>query len=133
MFKTRVSRIGVTIAALVGVACPAAALAAAGGQGEESRGVQPRIEARLTALQRPTRHLHRTIEVQISQIRSERRARLRKQRREAFATLPGGVSQETLDSIAACESGGDPTAVDASGTYRGKYQFDTGTWASVGG
>ena len=47
--------------------------------------------------------------------------------------LAAGVSQETLDAIAACESGGDPTAVDASGTYYGKYQFDTGTWASVGG
>jgi soluble lytic murein transglycosylase-like protein len=47
--------------------------------------------------------------------------------------LAPGVSQATLDAIAACESGGDPTAVDASGTYYGKYQFDTGTWASVGG
>lgn len=44
-----------------------------------------------------------------------------------------GVSQATLDAIGACESGGDPTAVDASGTYFGKYQFDLGTWASVGG
>jgi len=44
-----------------------------------------------------------------------------------------GVSQSTLDAIAACESGGDPTIVDASGTYYGKYQFDTGTWASMGG
>jgi soluble lytic murein transglycosylase-like protein len=44
-----------------------------------------------------------------------------------------GVSQATLDSIAACESGGDPTAVSADGTYRGKYQFDYGTWASMGG
>lgn len=44
-----------------------------------------------------------------------------------------GVSQATLDSIASCESGGDPTVVDASGTYYGKYQFDMGTWASVGG
>jgi soluble lytic murein transglycosylase-like protein len=44
-----------------------------------------------------------------------------------------GVSQATLDAIAACESGGDPTAVSADGTYRGKYQFDYGTWASVGG
>jgi hypothetical protein len=44
-----------------------------------------------------------------------------------------GVSQSTLDSIAACESGGNPAAVDPSGTYRGKYQFDLGTWASVGG
>lgn len=44
-----------------------------------------------------------------------------------------GVSSGTLESIAACESGGDPTAVDSTGTYRGKYQFDLGTWASVGG
>ena len=47
--------------------------------------------------------------------------------------LAGGVSQSTLDAIAACESGGDPTAVDSSGTYHGLYQFDMGTWASVGG
>ena len=44
-----------------------------------------------------------------------------------------GVSQATLDAIASCESGGDPAIVDASGTYHGKYQFDVGTWASVGG
>jgi soluble lytic murein transglycosylase-like protein len=46
--------------------------------------------------------------------------------------LVGGVSQETLDAIAACESGGDPTAVNSAGYY-GKYQFDLGTWQSVGG
>ena len=44
-----------------------------------------------------------------------------------------GVSQSTLDAIAACESGGDPTAVSPDGTYRGKYQFDLGTWAAMGG
>jgi hypothetical protein len=38
-----------------------------------------------------------------------------------------------LDRIATCESGGDPRAVDPSGTYRGKYQFDRGTWAAMGG
>jgi soluble lytic murein transglycosylase-like protein len=64
--------------------------------------------------------------------------RQRAKRREAKASAYGtpesvGVDQATLDSIAACESGGDPTAVDPSGTYRGKYQFDMGTWASVGG
>lgn len=47
--------------------------------------------------------------------------------------LAGGVSQSTLDAIAACESGGNPAAVDSSGTYYGLYQFDLGTWASVGG
>jgi hypothetical protein len=66
-------------------------------------------------------------------IEAVRRARLRREHREAFSTLPGGVSIETLDSIGACESGGDPTAVSSDGSYRGKYQFDYGTWESVGG
>ena len=62
----------------------------------------------------------------------------RKRRKEAAEPDYGtpasvGVDQSTLDSIAACESGGDPSAVDPSGTYRGKYQFDLQTWASVGG
>jgi hypothetical protein len=52
---------------------------------------------------------------------------------ERFAQLPGGVSIGTLEAIAACESGGDPEAVSPDGTYRGKYQFDQGTWESVGG
>jgi soluble lytic murein transglycosylase-like protein len=53
--------------------------------------------------------------------------------KEPSYALAGGVSQSTLDAIASCESGGDPTAVDSSGTYYGLYQFDMGTWASVGG
>ncbi|MFI5876487.1 ubiquitin-like domain-containing protein [Streptomyces sp. NPDC051445] len=36
-------------------------------------------------------------------------------------------------SLAACESGGRPDAVDSSGTYGGLYQFDTRTWQSLGG
>jgi hypothetical protein len=58
------------------------------------------------------------------------RARTREQRSEDFG-LAAGVSQATLDAIGACESGGDPTAVDASGTYYGKYQFDTGSPAAA--
>ncbi len=46
--------------------------------------------------------------------------------------LAPGVSLSNLNAIASCESGGDPTAVNAAGYY-GKYQFDSGTWASVGG
>lgn len=34
--------------------------------------------------------------------------------------------------LARCESGGNPRAVNAAGYY-GLYQFDTGTWRSVGG
>jgi hypothetical protein len=44
-----------------------------------------------------------------------------------------GVSSSTLEAVAACESGGDPTAVSADGAYHGLYQFDYGTWESVGG
>jgi hypothetical protein len=39
----------------------------------------------------------------------------------------------TLEAIAACESGGDPTAIGGGGIYRGKYQFTYETWQSVGG
>jgi hypothetical protein len=38
-----------------------------------------------------------------------------------------------LERIAACESGGDPTAVSADGQYRGKYQFSLETWSEMGG
>lgn len=66
-------------------------------------------------------------------IQAARQARIRREREEAFASLPGGVSQATLDAIASCESGGNPAAVSSDGTYRGKYQFSFETWASVGG
>ncbi len=36
-------------------------------------------------------------------------------------------------ALAACESGGRPNAVSASGTYRGMYQFSQQTWNGVGG
>ncbi len=38
-----------------------------------------------------------------------------------------------LEQIAACESGGDPTAISADGRYRGKYQFSRATWRAMGG
>jgi hypothetical protein len=51
----------------------------------------------------------------------------------ATTSAGGGATPGHLQAIAACESGGNPGAVDPSGTYRGKYQFDRQTWASVGG
>jgi Transglycosylase-like domain/Putative peptidoglycan binding domain len=39
----------------------------------------------------------------------------------------------TLQRIAQCESGGNPSAVSADGTYHGKYQFDLTTWRQLGG
>jgi soluble lytic murein transglycosylase-like protein len=67
----------------------------------------------------------------------ERVAAARKEARKERRYAPSGgtiqgVSLATLEAIAACESGGDPTAVNPAGYY-GKYQFDMGTWASVGG
>ena len=62
-----------------------------------------------------------------------RKRREAREEQERFASLPGGVSMATLESIASCESGGNPEAVSPDGTYRGKYQFDQGTWESVGG
>ncbi|MFE7580952.1 ubiquitin-like domain-containing protein [Streptomyces gardneri] len=50
--------------------------------------------------------------------------------------LPASVAgADSLDwgALAACESGGRPNAVDPSGTYGGLYQFDPGTWRSLGG
>jgi hypothetical protein len=68
---------------------------------------------------------------------AERVKRLQREKREEvkeeFETLPGGVTIETLESIAECESGGDPTIVSSDGSYRGKYQFSFSTWETVGG
>jgi peptidoglycan hydrolase-like protein with peptidoglycan-binding domain len=46
---------------------------------------------------------------------------------------PSGDAAATLQRIAQCESGGNPAAVSADGTYRGKYQFDRQTWREMGG
>jgi Transglycosylase-like domain/Putative peptidoglycan binding domain len=45
----------------------------------------------------------------------------------------GASGNATLEQIAQCESGGDPTAVSSDGQYRGKYQFTRETWAALGG
>ena len=54
--------------------------------------------------------------------------RKHRKRRHHAAAVPAA-----LKAIAACESHGNPRAVGGGGAFRGKYQFDYGTWASVGG
>jgi len=121
-------------ALFLSLALPATALAASGSGDESAKiGVNDAQVAEIAPLQRPVDRFHRLIDTVTHQLRVEHRAALRKQREEMFATLPGGVTIATLESIAACESGGDPTAVSSDGSYRGKYQFDFGTWESVGG
>jgi hypothetical protein len=47
---------------------------------------------------------------------------------EAPAPVSTGSSNAYVDP--SCESGGDPTVYDPSGTYWGKYQFDQQTWSA---
>lgn len=116
------------------LAVPAAALAAgAPGAAAAPAGVAPARALTAAPLQRPIDRFQHLVHVAAERIRAEERAQRLRHRREAFAALPGGVSAATLEAIAACESGGDPGAVSADGSYRGLYQFDYGTWESVGG
>jgi Transglycosylase-like domain len=122
------------LATAIGIAFPALAL----GAGREAPAKQAGEAAKRTAklkrakrpaeLGRPGAALRTAIKVQVRKIRVEQR-----KRNDRWRPLPGGVSQSTLDAIGECESGGDPHAVSSGGTYRGKYQFDYGTWAAVGG
>jgi Transglycosylase-like domain len=113
------------------LAFPAAALAASG----EKKTAGPAIgQAEVASLQRPVHRFRRVVRTIAADIRADERALASKREREEeerFAAL--GVSMATLESIASCESGGDPTIVSSDGSYRGKYQFDFGTWESVGG
>jgi peptidoglycan hydrolase-like protein with peptidoglycan-binding domain len=52
---------------------------------------------------------------------------------QSSTAAPEGAAAATLQRIAQCESGGNPSAVSADGTYRGKYQFDRETWRAMGG
>ncbi|QYA46439.1 transglycosylase family protein [Nosocomiicoccus ampullae] len=49
------------------------------------------------------------------------------------ASAPASNNGLNWSGLAACESGGNASAVDPSGTYHGLYQFDAQTWQSVGG
>lgn len=116
---------------VITLAFPAAAYAASGGTSDSPAISEAR--ALLTPLQRSVEQFRRMAQTIGHEVKAEYKASVRKARREKFAALPGGVSIETLESIASCESGGDPRIISSDGSYRGKYQFDQGTWESVGG
>jgi soluble lytic murein transglycosylase-like protein len=119
-------------AVAVGIGFPALATAASSETSAQAAGKSNRVATKRVspkALTRSARRFRDSIDIGVHQIRVERKRR----HKGRFGHLPGGVSQSTLDAIGECESGGDPHAVSSGGTYRGKYQFDYGTWASVGG
>jgi hypothetical protein len=101
---------------------------AAGASHDDGTHLSKRAQHELKFLDRPAKRFHAAI-----------RDWLREHDRPAQKTegvVPPeafGVSTATLDAIASCESRGNPAAISSGGAYRGKYQFDYGTWASVGG
>jgi hypothetical protein len=80
--------------------------------------------------------LLRGVETDSGRVRAAKRGELRRSipilRRQA-GPAPAPQASPALEAIAACESGGDPTAIGGGGLYRGKYQFSYETWQSVGG
>lgn len=99
------------------------------------------VNGRVAVLERPQRHFEESIRIgqrKLERIRERRQERANEATDSASqGAWPSpesvGVSSSTLEAIAACESGGDPTAVSVDGAYHGLYQFDYGTWESVGG
>jgi hypothetical protein len=121
-------------------AFPAVALAASGDSSVAGRqpnapriGLADAVPAGSNQLIVAAASFDRQIRAGARRLRIARRARLRREQREEFATLPAGVSMATLEAIASCESGGNPSAISSDGSYRGKYQFSFETWAAVGG
>ncbi|AYN40902.1 DUF348 domain-containing protein [Streptomyces dangxiongensis] len=89
---------------------------------------------------RRTTYVLRTVNGVREKPRRERTELVREPRRQVVrvGTRPRPASVDGADhlnwrGLAACESGGRPHAVDASGTYGGLYQFDARTWRSLGG
>jgi soluble lytic murein transglycosylase-like protein len=98
----------------------------------------PRADyAELPVLDKPGDRFIRSLEAARRRIRRARAAESAQSTQGIAGSHPTpeavGVASATLSAIASCESGGDPSAVSADGAYRGKYQFDDGTWASIGG
>jgi hypothetical protein len=100
------------------------------------------VSERVAVLDKPKEHFKRSIRQGQRKVQRIEAAREKREAENSSTAVSSGgfpspeslgVSSATLDSIAACESGGDPTAVSADGAYHGLYQFDYGTWASVGG
>jgi hypothetical protein len=114
----------IALSAAAAVAPAGIALAATGA--DDATAFGPSIEARLGG---------RTVAVEMKaaarKAKAEKRAQARRRAKRAQARLASYPA--ILHKIAACESGNNPRAIGGGGTYRGLFQFNTGTWASVGG
>ncbi|MFG2501424.1 ubiquitin-like domain-containing protein [Streptomyces sp. NPDC048441] len=68
-----------------------------------------------------------------SEVAREPQTRIVKVGTKRLPNSVAGADGLNWGSLAHCESGGRPNAVDGSGTYGGLYQFDTRTWQALGG
>jgi soluble lytic murein transglycosylase-like protein len=114
------------------IACVAAAVPAVALAADESQitvaGTTPDATERRTE----ARNKGKRTRVKLER-RAEKAEQARRERKRGGASNGGATTPAHLEAIAACESGGNPRAIGGGGAYRGKYQFDRGTWASVGG
>lgn len=100
----------------------------------EDRLVRTNVRLSKRLDRRPQRRRLRTLRVSVLRDRNgQLRKRVARLERAESVTTTATTASPALEAIAACESGGDPAAIGGGGMYRGKYQFSTSTWASVGG
>ncbi len=119
-------------------AVPAVALAATDESHIDAQALAP---ATATSHQVLRQDAKQKLDTAVQRAKHERKLKLRAKARKRAAArhkaagtaVSGGAASPQLQAIAACESGGNPSAVGGGGSFRGKYQFDYGTWASVGG
>jgi len=128
--RTKLIAVASAVGLGLGVATQVGA-AAAGADGGSKPAHSHRTK--VAVLDKPSSHFQRSLQVARRNQESAQAATGEAGTGNVPSPESVGVSSATLDSIASCESGGDPTAVSADGTYRGKYQFDYGTWESVSG
>jgi hypothetical protein len=111
----------------IAAAVPAVALAATGHNETNHVNAKPRAQETVQLREDAKQKLRSAL----ARAKYERAKEHRRKRAARQAAAP--AASPALESIAACESGGNPRAIGGGGAYRGKYQFDYGTWASVGG
>jgi hypothetical protein len=96
---------------------------------ERYANLQDDLTARAARL---ARRLDRSADAERARLRGQAPDAIRARIRQLERQLAGPTASPALEAIAASESGGDPAADTRNGFY-GKYQFDLGTWQSVGG
>ncbi len=128
---------------------PAGAAPAASGLLHPRLGAHATVAAELRSAQRPRLLAQRArLVAALQRLGSPRAGRARRADVSAWSAARLGRDADTLraevrrldvpippilETIAACESGGNPRAIGGGGLFRGKYQFMRSTWEAVGG